>query len=74
MREAFPNGSRHLDFQTPFEGSNARNVMSSSSSSGGCENLWATRCWWAARQEVQQEVQAEVQLGDKMAAGDSAER
>lgn len=42
----------------------------SSSGGGGCENRRATRCWWVAWQEVQQEVQAE----DKMAAGDSAER
>ena len=52
--------------------------MSSSSggggSGGGCENHRATRCWWATWQEVQPEVQTEVQLGDKMVAGDSAER
>lgn len=76
VRVAFPNGSWSLDFQTPFGASNARNVVSSSSGGGGgggyCENHRATRCRRAVWQEVQQEVQADVQLGNKMAAGDSA--
>lgn len=78
VRVAFPNGSWSLDFQTPFGASNARNVVSSSSGGGGgggyCENHRATRCRRAVWQEVQQEVQEDVQLGNKMAAGDSAKR
>lgn len=45
-----------------------------SSTIGGCCKLKKkkSRCWWAASQEMQQEVHAEVQPGEKMVAGDSA--
>lgn len=72
MREAFPNGSRPLDFQTALGASNARNVMSSTSGDGrgdGSGQVLVGRLTGSAAGSASRGPGQ----GDKMVAGDSAE-